>query len=74
MGGSIHHHIRLADELPKDVSTLWMAQVQGDATFINVVVPEVQTLFWVGLVAHERAVVAAGIAPGWFDLDYIGPL
>jgi len=48
-------------------------QIEGDAAFGGMVVPERQTALRVGDVVQERPDMAVALAAGGFDLDHIGP-
>ncbi len=48
-------------------------QIEGNAAFGRIVVPERKTALRVGDVVEEWPDAAAGLAAGGFDLDHIGP-
>ena len=48
-------------------------QVEGDASFGRIVVPEGQTALRMGEVVKEWPHAASSLATGGFDLDDIGP-
>src|SRR3954452_11925541 len=65
--------IRIRRETPEQVPAVGGVEVQRDAAFRGVVVPEGQAALGVGDVVEKRPDMTAGLAPRRLDLDHIGP-